>query len=404
MLSILLLTYTTGWIDRGIMGILGQAIKTEMRLADWQLGLMTGFAFSVFYSLLGFPLARMAEKSSRVNLIAICMILWSGMTALCGMATNFLMLLAFRCGVGVGEAGCAPGCHSLLTDYFEPKQRTMAFSIYGLGVPLGGMSGAIIGGVLTQYVDWRFALIAVGFPGMILALILKLTVKEPERGRMESDAVKAAKAAAPPVPTPSLMEVWKTLWRKHTFRHIAAALALIGMSGGTSGAFLGAYYIRQFHLKYSEVGLIIGLMAGVTSIAGTLIGGVLAQKLGKSNAKWYMLVPAIGVCMSAPFSFAAYLQNHWYLMAGLLLLPNLLSASYLATAFASTHNMVGSEMRASAAATANFFLNIIGMAMGPVIGGLGIDMFSNHIFAETGLGAFGTLCPGGAALPGAAEV
>ena len=396
-LAMLLATYTSGWVDRGIMGVLGQAIKVDMKLADWQLGVLTGFTFSIFYSLLGFPLARLAEKTNRVNLITVCLLLWSGFTALCGMASSFIVLLLLRCGVGVGEAGCGPGCHALLTDYFEPKKRTFAFSIYALGVPIGGMLGAVLGGWLTQYVNWRFALIAVGLPGILLAALMKLTVKEPVRGRME-EVVAAVDAE----PAPSLREVWKLLFSKPTFRSLAVALSLIGMSGGISGAFLGPYYVREFHLNYAELGLIIGLMSGAVSMCGTLIGGFLSQSLGKRDARWYLLVPAIAMALATPVLVLAYLQNDWRQMIGLYMIPSLLQTTYLAPAIAATHNMVTPKMRASAAATFYFFINIIGMAMGPVIGGLAIDLLSGHIFARSGLGGFAALCPGGVAAHGAA--
>ncbi|MGE3303050.1 MAG: spinster family MFS transporter [Hyphomonadaceae bacterium] len=394
-LAILVATYTSGWVDRAVMGVLGQAIKVEMRLADWQLGLLTGFAFSIFYSVLGFPLARIAEKYSRVNLMTVCLILWSGMTALCGFATNFVMLVLFRCGVGVGEAGCAPGCHSLLTDYFEPKKRTTAFAIYSLGVPLGGMIGAIMGGVITEYISWRAALIAVGVPGLVLALIMKLTVKEPARGRMEAPAEAAASAVTGP--PPSLWATWRVFFSKPTFRHIAFALCILITSGSASGAFLGPYYVRQFHLNFAEVGLIIGLMSGVSSIVGTLATGWIAERLGKLHPRWYMLVPAIGVAVSAPITLAAYLQTNWMATAGLLLVQTLLQAAYLAPAFAAVHNMVSPQMRATAAATIYFFMNIIGMSIGPVVAGYGIDVFSSQLFASAGGGDFVTMCPGGVA-------
>jgi MFS family permease len=210
--------------------------------------------------------------------------------------------------------------------------------------------------------------------------------------------------AAPQAPTetPSLMETWKVLFAKRTFRHIAAGLCILITGTGAASAFLGPYYIRQFSLNYAEVGLIIGLMTGFTSIFGTIAGGYLAQRLGKNDPKWYLLTPAIGLLVAAPITLAAYLQNNWMVMAGLLLVAALFQAVYLAPCFAATHNMVSPKMRATAAATIYFFMNIIGMSLGPPIAGFAIDVFSAQIFAGTGLGAFTDLCPGGVGIPGSA--
>jgi predicted MFS family arabinose efflux permease len=394
-LAMLTLTYTSAWVDRGVLAVLAQPIKADLGLADWQLGLLTGFAFSFLYSCLGVPMARLSERFSRVAIIAICLVVWSGMTALSAAAATFAMLLVLRCGVGVGEAGCGPASHSLITDYFAPAKRTMALSVYGLGVPLGMMIGAIAGGWIAQHYGWRTALVVVGMPGFAIAALVWATVREPVRGA--SEARPESGVSSPP---PALIDVWKLLFGIPTFRHMAAGLVIfsIGMSG--INAFIAPYYNRRFGLDFATIGLIVGLVASAAGMIGTLAGGYLAQTLGKRDARWYLLVPAIGIALTALFLVVALSRGTWQTMAAVMLLPQLLSAAYLAPVFAVTHNMVDTRMRATAAATLFFLMNMIGMSLGPLLVGAASDLLSGHFLA--GGVPFATACPGGAAPAGSA--
>src|SRR5581483_3153756 len=187
-LAMLTLAYTLNFIDRSIIGIIGQPMKESLRITDNQLGLLGGLAFALLYTILGVPIARLAERFSRVNIMAVCITLWSGFTALCGVAPNFAVMLAMRVGVGIGEAGCSPPAHSLISDYYEPKRRASALSVYAFGIPVGGMLGAIFGGLIAQYLNWRMAFFIVGVPGVLVAIALKLIVKEPPRGNADIEA------------------------------------------------------------------------------------------------------------------------------------------------------------------------------------------------------------------------
>src|ERR1700761_4497154 len=185
-LTTLTAVYALNFIDRTIVSIIGQPMKESLGITDNQLGLLGGLAFALLYTLLGVPIARLAERVSRVNIIAICITLWSAFTALCGVAPNFTVMLAMRVGVGIGEAGCSPPAHSLISDYYEPQRRASALSVYAFGIPLGGMLGAVAGGWLAKTVGWRAAFMVVGAPGVILAILLKLFVREPPRGASEA--------------------------------------------------------------------------------------------------------------------------------------------------------------------------------------------------------------------------
>ncbi len=398
-LAILVMVYTSNFIDRTIIGTLGQAIKVDLNIADWQLGVLGGMAFALLYTALGIPIARLAEKKSRVNIITICLVIWSGFTALCGTATNFLQLLLFRVGVGIGEAGCSPPAHSLISDYYPPKQRASALAVYSFGIPLGTLIGAVAGGWLVQHMGWRIAFFIVGAPGLIIALIVKLVVKEPPRGHSE-EAGGVAEATMQGE-APSLIAVTKRLFRSASFRHMTAGVTLASFASYGSGFFAQPYFIRNFDLSYTQVGLIYGLIGGISSGAGTLIGGFLTDWVGKRDGKWYALVPAIGLAIAMPLYLAVYSNPSWTVAAALLLLPGIFHYTYLGPTFGVMHNLVEPRMRATATAVLFFVLNLIALGFGPPFTGFVIDLFTQHLFAAQGLGDFLAMCPGGKAAVGA---
>ncbi|MFZ1991510.1 MAG: MFS transporter, partial [Alphaproteobacteria bacterium] len=279
-LSLLVLAYVCSFIDRQIFAILQQPIKTAMNLSDTELGLLGGLAFALFYTAFGIPLARIADHHSRSKMIAICLALWSVMTALCGAATNFLTLALARVGVGVGEAGCSPPAHSLLADYFAPHERSTAFGIYTLGIPIGGALGLLIGGYVNVALGWREAFYVVGLPGLLLALLIAFALKEPPRGLSEN--MQSTGAEKPP----SLGEVARTLWKRKTFHHLCAAFALTAFTGYGVGQWYPSYFIRTFHLNTGTIGLVSAISTGLFGGFSSYIGGVLADRFSKRDARW----------------------------------------------------------------------------------------------------------------------
>ena len=271
---LLMLVYTFNFIDRMIIVTLGQAIKVDLQITDAQLGLLQGLAFAVFFTTLGIPLARLAERFSRVNIIAVCLALWSGMTVLCGAAANYAQLFLYRMGVGIGEAGCSPPAHSLITDLYAPGSRATAISIYSLGIPLGMMFGAMAGGWIADELGWRQAFVIVGLPGVVLAVMFKMVVKEPPRGF--ADGVRAEPAAA----TPPLGDVVRKLFGNASFVHMLAGATLITFVAYGTGTFTQPYFHRAFGLSYTQVGLIFGLIGGAATGAGIILGGF-AERLGR---------------------------------------------------------------------------------------------------------------------------
>ncbi len=383
--AFLLAAYTLNFIDRTILATIGQAIKVDLKITDTQLGLLGGLAFAILYTLLGVPIARLAERWNRVSIISISIVVWSGFTAACGLAANFAMLLAMRVGVGIGEAGCSPPSHSLISDYFEPRRRASALSVYAFGIPLGAMIGAIAGGWLAQHLGWRAAFMIVGAPGVILAVLVKLIVREPPRGHSEPQAVHVAQ---PPLSVKSefaeMAAVTKSLFGSWPMLNMMLGVTLVSFAGYGVGQFSAPYFIRVFGLDYATVGLIFGLIGGFSAGIGTLAGGFISDFAGKRDARWYALTPAIGLFVALPFYVGGYLMDDWKQAAIVLSLPAVFAYTYLAPTFAVVQNVVETRQRATAAAVMLLFLNIIALGGGPLFAGLVIDALGQFHFAHPG--------------------
>lgn len=396
-LGVLLLVYTSNFIDRTILGTLGQAVKDDLRITDTQLGLLQGFAFAVLYTVLGIPLARLAERRNRVAIISTCIVIWSGFTALCGLAQSYTQLLLYRIGVGIGEAGCSPPAHSLITDYFPAERRASALSVYSFGVPLGTMIGAVAGGFIAQTFGWRQAFIVVGLPGLLLAAVTWFIIREPTRG--QSDRVlQSAVETAQPAP---LSAVVRRLFGNRSFFHMACGATVVGFAAYGGSTFLAPYFLRAFDMSYSEVGLIYGLIAGIGAGAGTLLGGRICDRAGQHDPRWYALVPALALALATPLYLLSWIQREWLVAAALLTVAALFHYMYLGPTLGVMHNLVDARMRATATALLFFVINFIGLGAGPLFCGWLIDVFSANAFASQGLGEFLASCPGGRAREGA---
>ncbi|HEV2532522.1 MFS transporter [Phenylobacterium sp.] len=392
-LVLLVVAYTFNFIDRTIIATIGQKIKEDLKITDTQLGMLGGLFFALLYTFLGIPLARLAERVSRVNIIAVSIVIWSAFTALCGTAASFTTLALYRFGVGVGEAGLSPPAHSLISDYYAPKRRASALAIYSFGIPLGSMLGAVIGGQLVQHFDWRTAFMVVGIPGLLVAIAIKLLIKEPPRGHSEpvarpglaEDVVVDEPAKPPATLATELREmgaVVATLFGKWPVLHMVMGVTLVSMGGYGAGQFVPPYFRRAFGLDYGTIGLIVGLAAGIGQGIGTLSGGFLTDRLAKAGARWYALVPAIGITIAYPIIWAVYTSASWQMAAALIVLPGIFSYTYLGPTFGVVQNMVPTRRRATATAILFFFLNLIGLGGGPMLTGWVIDHFAAFHYAH----------------------
>ena len=293
-------------MDRSsVLAVSLQSIKAEFGASDTQLGLLTGIAFAVFFSTMGIPIAAWADRSSRRNVLAVSIAVWSGMTALCGMALNFGMLFATRVGTAIGEAGGTPPSHSLISDYFPKTERGRAFAIFALGVPFGTALGSFVAGQAVQAYGWRTTFVLVGLPGLLVSALVALTIKEPPRGL--SDHGGALRQAGS---VPGLFEAMTVLWRRPSFRHLCLASALHAVVWYASSAFNAAFLIRSHQMTAATAANWLTLFAAVGGL-GTLAGGYLADRLSvrTNDKRWYLWVPGIATLGIVPFQLTAYLSS-----------------------------------------------------------------------------------------------
>jgi predicted MFS family arabinose efflux permease len=366
-LFVLLLVYIMNFVDRQILSILAEDIKKEIDLSDTALGFLSGIAFALFYTFAGLPIARWADTGSRRTIIALALFIWSGMTALTGFAQSFGQLVAARVGVGVGEAGGSPPSHSLISDLYPPERRATALAIYSLGIPIGGALGAILGGFLGQRYGWRVAFMAVGVPGAILSLIVRVTLREPPRGRFD-----APRTATSP-PTESAREVLRFMMRLPSFVNMAFGASLHAFYGYGAAYFVPVFLIRVHHMNKLEVGSWLGLIALTTGVIGISLGGAISDRLAKRDARWYMRVPAIASTLAIPFAVIFYLWPDPRTAILLSVPGTLLGGVYLGPTFAMTQTLVKPHMRALASAILLFIINLIGLGGGPLAVGIVSD-------------------------------
>ena len=367
-LTMLVIVYVFNFLDRQIVTILAQPIKEELGLSDTQIGLMTGLAFALFYTVLGIPLARLADRANRVSIISVALVVWSGMTAACGMAQNFVQILAARIGVGVGEAGCSPPAHSLIADYFPPEKRASALSIYALGIPIGSILGLLAGGWIAEFYGWRMAFYLVGIPGILLAVVVKLTIREPIRGMSDPTAASGDHQQPP------LGSTIRLLVRNRTMLHLAMGGALTSFVGYGLGQWMPAFFIRTHGLGVAETATYFGLVLGVASAAGTFLGGAIADRFAGWDKRIYAWLPAAGVLVAFPFFVVAILLDRPYLAIALMITPQILNSLWLGPAFGTIQNLAPMRMRALASAVLLFILNIIGLGFGPFLVGVASDL------------------------------
>ncbi len=374
-LGVLVVVYTFNFIDRQILSILMESIKLELGLSDQALGFLAGFAFAAFYAVLGMPIALWADRGNRRNLISLALAIWSVMTALSGLAQNFTHLALARIGVGIGEAGCSPPAHSLISDYYPPDQRATALGIYSIGIPLGVMFGLFVGGWINEAFGWRYAFFVVGVPGLVLAALVRLTLQEPPRGLSEN---RSAEDAAP-----AFIETVRFLVRRPAFLHIAFGGALAAFVGYGVISWFPTFLIRSHAMKTTEIGLWFGLIMGIPGGVGIFLGGYLADKFGAADPRWYLWTAAVASIVALPFGAATYLLSNPYWALAVFSIPILLSNFWQATVFAQTQSLVQLRMRGVACAILLFVINIIGLGAGPWMIGILSDLLAPYYGADS---------------------
>tara|TARA_B110000503_G_C7163674_1_gene420853 strand:+ start:315 stop:1601 length:1287 start_codon:yes stop_codon:yes gene_type:complete len=360
--------------DRLIMSILMEDIKAEFHLSDTQVGLLVGLAFALFYALMSFPIARWADIGNRKNILSLAVILWSGMTALCGAAVGFYSLFFARLGVGVGEAGGSPPTYSLIADYFKPSERARAMGVYMVGAALGTGGGLIIGGILGEMLGWRTTFLVLGIPGVLLGLLFFFTVKEPQRGRLDAGEAKDKQAK-------DINKTLKSLAANPVFIRISVSFAMLTMIGYAMAFWLAPIMLRNFDVSLGKVGLYLGLTYIAAGIPAPLIGGYLTDYMAKHDARWLAWVPAIAIvivsvalwfCVMAD-SFEVFL-SFFVLAYFVFMIPQGASLSLL-------QSSLGAGERAVGASFALIINSLIGAALGPLL----VGMLSDAMAADYGV-------------------
>ncbi|MGN6596789.1 spinster family MFS transporter [Sphingopyxis terrae] len=379
MLWVLLIVYILNFLDRQIVNILAEPIARDLKLSDSDIGLMTGLAFALFYTFLGLPIARYADlpSTNRVGLISVSLAIWSGMTVLCGMAQNFVQLLLARIGVGVGEAGCTPAAHSLITDAVEPAKRSSAIAFYGLGIPIGSLLGLIVGGIVNDLWGWRVAFMVVGVPGLLLAFMVPMFIKEVRARGADAAATTGASGAL------SIGEALREVFSTRAFVYIAIAASFTAFLGYGKGVWALILFQRSHGLSAGETGLLLGVALGIAGILGTWLGGYFADRFGKTDRRHMLTTPAIGMAVAAPILFLGYAVTEWHVAIALLFVPTVLNAAYYGPTFACVHGLVQPEARAMASAVMLFLQNLIGLGLGPLLFGMASEELKPTLGTES---------------------
>jgi len=373
--GLLTVVYTFNFIDRQLLAILQESIKADLELMDWQLGLLTGFAFALFYVTAGIPIARWADNGNRRNIVALAVGVWSFMTAISGLVQSYTQLLLARIGVGVGEAGGSPPAHSIISDIFPPESRASALSFYSMGVNFGILFGFLAGGWLNEIFGWRVAFLVVGVPGVLVAFIVRFTLREPIRGISEN-RVQTQEAAVP------FGKVVSLLWSRRSFRHMALGSAINAFAGYSCANWNASVMIRSHGMTTGELGVWLAGIMGLGGAIGVFFGGVLAERLARKDKAWYMRVPALAGLISVPFMVATYSAEGAYTALLLFVVPGMMFSVYLGNTLAMTHGLVGLRMRALASAILFLILNIIGLGLGPWATGYLSDLLTPSLGQE----------------------
>jgi predicted MFS family arabinose efflux permease len=396
-LGLLVAIYTVNFLDRQIITTIGESIKNDLHLTDSQMGALGGIFFAAVYTILGIPIARVADKANRPWVMTLSLALWSGFTVLSGFARNYGVLAVARAGVGVGEAGCSPTAHSLLADYFPPQKRATALAIYSMGISIGTLLGMAIGGIVAEHYGWRTAFFVAGAPGLIFAVLAIFTLREP-RDQLSRDAQASANAAS----HISLLMVFSTLEKRPTFWLFALGGALTSFVSYAHGQFFTPFFLRnhaheltvlagQFGMAPAPgkpplgfVSLALGLGAGIGGAFGSWLGGVLADKLGQKDIRNYALFPLLVPFVSLPVLWFVAGTDNMMLAMVLLLIPNIGVGAWWGPVYGGVQGLVPPAMRALSAAVLLFVINMIGLGGGPTAFGMTTDAMTNRYLAGTG--------------------
>lgn len=368
-LTLLTIVTTFTYLDHHLIVILQESIKAEMGFSDAQLGLVTGFAFALSFTIFSIPVAHLADQYSRKNIISIALATWSGITAFTGFAGNFWQMFLARFGVGLGETGSAPPALSMISDYFPKEERGRAFAIRSMGIYFGLLLGFLVGGLIEEAYGWRTAFFVVGTPGVLFALIFYYTIKEPLRGRLDPDRKELKERA-------SIKEVLQATWKKKTLVFMTIGAGLHVLVGAAFAAWMAPFFARIHGMGTAEIGMWLAFAIGVCGAFGTFLGGYLGDKMGQKDVRWFLWIPIISFALSFPFAIGVLFSEDKLTALLFYLMPNVLYAFYIGPAYTILQDLVEVRMRATANGIFLTFVTLCGTGMGPFLAGYLSDVFA----------------------------
>ncbi|MDC1328763.1 MFS transporter [Pseudomonadales bacterium] len=363
-------------LDRGALAILVEPIKTDLGLSDTQLGLLTGFAFSLTYALFGIPLARLADTRSRVKLLSVCLAVWSVATAIAGFAQNFIQLALTRVVVGIGEAGGSPASVSLMGDYYTPENRSRGMNLFMLGGVAGGSLGLGLVGVIADQYGWRIALFTMGLPGLLLALVLLTTLREPPRGRFQSTSERFDTDIA-------WYQAIAQVLSRRTMQHLLLAYGISAFGGAGVSAWLGAFFMRSHGLSLSEVGGLLGVLAGLASFVGVMIGVVFGPRVVRRDRRWELWWPGAVYLTIVPTWILTLYISDLYLVVFMLAVTVALSSSCVGFVLTSIQSVLPAHLRGMGTAAVMFASNLVGTGAGPLLVGYLSDVLTPTLGSDS---------------------
>ena len=368
-LTLLMLAYTLSMCDRMILSILFPDIKAEFGLTDTQLGLLGGISFALFYATMGLPIARLSDQYSRKWIIIASLVIFSLMTAFSGVAAGFITLLIFRIGVGIGEAGVNPASHSIIADYFPPQRRAFAMAILMLGGSLGMMLGFVGGGVIAETYSWRIALVSVGLPGLLLAVVMAKSLREPARGTFEEET---------PPPPPPILTTAASMWANPAMRHLIAGAIVAGLTGYGFTQWLPTFFIRAHELSQSQTGMLMAVVFGISGAIGALFVGKWFDRLSNRGFQYGMWMLALIPFLTIPFFIAGLLADNLITSILLFIIPGFAANYVIGPVTAMIQTLSPVHMRAVSSAIKMLCLNLIGLGLGPLLVGVLSDLLTPH--------------------------
>jgi MFS family permease len=358
------------FVDLQIISVLLESIRKEFGASDTQLGLLSGIAFALFYGTLGIPIAWLADRANRRNIIVAALGLWSAMTAVCGLASTFTQLFLARVGVGVGEAGGQPPAYSLVSDYVPPEKRSSVFAILSSAVPFGVFTGFIIGGWVSAIWGWRAAFMVVGIPGVLLAILIRFTLREPPRGFAEQRAVDTK-----PIPAGQAL---RYLWNVRSYRHLVLATSIFTLGAIGSGIWIPSFFVRVHEMPNAQVATWLAFIYGGGGVFGSMFGGWLADRLvaRTGDKRWFTWLSAIASASILPFSLFTYLWSNPITALLVHICTTTLMHAWMGPSYGTIQSLAGVKRRAMAAAINGLLVNLVALGLGPLIVGVASDFFN----------------------------